>query len=292
MQKTIKSIRAILLAIVLAVGVFVTTAAPVYAAVPTLTKEVNPGDLYPGVTFITENSATINFTSDIEINFYSATYVAPGPGFSIGNEQDIIDGLTAVATTSGSEVGTMGSTISGLSPGTSYITYLVAEDYANPGDFSNILTFTFTTLGTAGGTYTVTSGANQSWKQGSGVDLVFISDGDFAKFTGIKVDGAAVAAANYTAVSGSTVVTLKAAYLATLPLGARTLEFVFTDGSVSTGFTILTSTGGGGGGAAATTGVSPKTDDATGGNMFLLVMMLLLAAGAVYTGRKAVKAKR
>ena len=57
--------------------------------------------------------------------------------------------------------------------------------------------------------YKITEGANSSWKQNSDDTLKFVANGDFSKFTGVKLDGTLVAADKYTAVSGSTVITLK-----------------------------------------------------------------------------------
>ena len=58
--------------------------------------------------------------------------------------------------------------------------------------------------------------------------------------TGVKVDGQLVDAKNYTAVSGSTIVTLSADYLKTLSAGNHTLTVVFNDGDCSTNFTVQT----------------------------------------------------
>jgi len=87
--------------------------------------------------------------------------------------------------------------------------------------------------------YTITSGANQSWRKGTIAGVTIISDGDFADFIGIKVDGVLVDTTNYTATAGSTITTMKAAYLETLALGAHTVELVFAEGTVQTGLTIL-----------------------------------------------------
>lgn len=86
------------------------------------------------------------------------------------------------------------------------------------------------------GTFGILEGADQTWK-GSG-SLTIKANGDFAKFTGIKVDGTVVDVSHYDAKSGSTVVTLKESYLATLSAGVHTLTFVYDDGEVSTHFMI------------------------------------------------------
>lgn len=86
--------------------------------------------------------------------------------------------------------------------------------------------------------YKITEGANGTWTQNSDGTLTIIANGDFAKFTGIKVDGKLIDESNYTAFSGSTVVTLKAEYLKTLSAGTHEVTFVYTDGECSTNLEI------------------------------------------------------
>ena len=287
MQKTIKSIRAILLAIVLAVGVFAVIPAPVYAVAPTLTPSATP------VTNITETEAFVNWTLNTNgvglANFYIVAYIessSPQPT----TEQQIVDTATNSSpigspvytdVDSGSDF-SASSRISGLPPATGIIVYVVAQATDGSLDFSNILTFTFKTWPT------ITSAASFSCVAGTGgsFDLTALGTG----------------AINWTLSGAPAGVSLGSPLLIvapTVPAGVYnfTVTATSTLGSTSQNFTLTvtsvgTSGGGGGGGAAATTGVSPKTDDATGGNMFLFVMMLLLAAGAVYTGRKVAKANK
>lgn len=86
--------------------------------------------------------------------------------------------------------------------------------------------------------YKITKGTNGVWKQNSNDTLTFRANGDFSKFTGIKVDGITVPADKYTAASGSTVITLKKAYLGTLSVGKHTLSVVYSDGECGTEFEI------------------------------------------------------
>lgn len=86
--------------------------------------------------------------------------------------------------------------------------------------------------------YKVIEGANGTWKQNSDGTLTFRANGEFSKFTGVKVDDQLVDAKNYTAISGSTIVTLSADYLKTLSTGNHTLTVVFNDGDCSTNFTV------------------------------------------------------
>lgn len=86
--------------------------------------------------------------------------------------------------------------------------------------------------------YRIVEGANGTWTQNSDGTLVFRANGDFSKFTGVKVDGTLIDAKNYTAVSGSTVITLKADYLKTLSAGTHKITVVYTDGECSANFEV------------------------------------------------------
>ena len=86
--------------------------------------------------------------------------------------------------------------------------------------------------------YKIIEGANGVWVQNSTDSLVFRASGDFSGFIGVKVDGNAITADKYTAASGSTVVTLKTAFLAGLSLGKHILSVVYTDGECNTEFEI------------------------------------------------------
>ena len=86
--------------------------------------------------------------------------------------------------------------------------------------------------------YAITEGTGSSYALQSGNSLTVRGNGDFSKFTGIKVDGVQIGAENYEAKSGSTIVTLKSSYLDTLTAGTHSLEILWTDGSASTAFAI------------------------------------------------------
>ena len=94
----------------------------------------------------------------------------------------------------------------------------------------------------SGGTtadYKIIEGANGTWTQNSDGTLTVRANGEFSKFDGVKVDGKLlIAGKDYTAKSGSTIVTLSKDYLATLPVGNHSLTVVFNDGECSTDFTV------------------------------------------------------
>ena len=95
-----------------------------------------------------------------------------------------------------------------------------------------------TTGGGSTADYKIIEGANGSWTQNSDGTLTVRANGEFSKFTGVKVDGKLIDSKNYTAKSGSTIVTLSKDYLATLPVGNHSLTVVFNDGECSTDFTV------------------------------------------------------
>lgn len=140
--------------------------------------------------------------------------------------------------------------------------------------------------------YEILSGDGNKYITDSKEDLVFKANGDFTKFTGIKVDGVSVDARYYTAVSGSTIVTLKNEYLATLSVGKHTLEITYTDGAAFCSFEVTKSSvplDGNAGGESSEppksveekpTKKAAKTSDDTAS---LLWMLLLVGAGIVMT---------
>ena len=87
--------------------------------------------------------------------------------------------------------------------------------------------------------YTVIGGADSKWNAADGTDLEVRADGEFAKFDHIKVDGVKVDAMHYDVREGSTIVTLKRAFLSTLGEGSHNLTFVYKDGGeASTSFAV------------------------------------------------------
>ena len=87
--------------------------------------------------------------------------------------------------------------------------------------------------------YTITKGDNAKWTLKSAKALSFTASGDFDKFVGVSVDGVRISDSHYSAKKGSTVITLKSAYLNTLKAGKHTIAIHFTDGTAEGSFTIL-----------------------------------------------------
>ena len=84
----------------------------------------------------------------------------------------------------------------------------------------------------------IIEGANGEWQKGTKDGLSFTSNAAFAHFQKVQVDGKDLDASNYTVKEGSTIVTLKAAYLKTLSAGKHTLSIVSDTGTATTEFTI------------------------------------------------------
>ncbi len=146
-----------------------------------------------------------------------------------------------------------------------------------------------------GQVYSYTSGAAQSVSTDS--NALFVVDAIFDKFLQVKVDGAVVDPANYISESGSTKVTLKAAYLTTLTPGSHTLEVLFTDGIAATTFTVSAAGGsnpGAPGSGSAAPSVPADTGDATGIALWysLAAIGLLGAAAVLLLGKKHLFSKK
>ena len=84
--------------------------------------------------------------------------------------------------------------------------------------------------------YEVTEGANQEYIITKNSEAKFIINADFRMFDGGKVyvDEELVDPNNYTAESGSTIITLKKEYVDKLSIGKHTLKVVFSDGGQAT----------------------------------------------------------
>lgn len=126
--------------------------------------------------------------------------------------------------------------------------------------------------------YKIINGAKGTWNGSTTEGLTIRGDGDFAKFAGVRVDGNWIPSAHYEAKSGSTIVTLKPSYLASLAEGEHTVDIMWIDDSASTTFTVAANT------AAAQPELDsvPKTGEGVMG--WMPEILLLAAAGLVTFG--------
>ena len=79
--------------------------------------------------------------------------------------------------------------------------------------------------------YDVTSGNGSTWAENGNDGLTFTANGYHKKFAGITINGAVVDKNHYDVKEGSTIITLKAEFLQSLPAGEYTLLIQYTDGS-------------------------------------------------------------
>ena len=126
--------------------------------------------------------------------------------------------------------------------------------------------------------YKIIDGTKSTWNGSTTEGLTIRGDGDFAKFAGVRVDGNWIPSAHYEAKSGSTIVTLKPSYLASLSEGEHTVDIMWIDDSASTTFTVAANT------AATQSELDsvPKTGEGVMG--WMPEILLLAAAGLVTFG--------
>ena len=205
------------------------------------------------------------------------------------------EGATIYYTTDGSEPTITGGTtkqytapilVTGIE-GQSITTTIKAIAVKNGMQDSSVETFTYTIqIPVAKYTYQIIDGANSSWTHDSDGNITIRGNGDFSKFTGVKVDGNLIDKSNYTAKEGSTIITLKASYLNTLSAGTHTVEILWTDGSANTTFTIKANTS-----DDKPSSGTDKKDDApkTGDNtpsVWLFILSILSGTGLIITVKK------
>ena len=84
----------------------------------------------------------------------------------------------------------------------------------------------------------IIEGKGQSVTEGEKKELSFTSNAAFSDFIRVELDGKTLDEKNYTVKEGSTVVTLKADYVATLSVGEHTIGIVSESGTATTTFTV------------------------------------------------------
>ena len=128
----------------------------------------------------------------------------------------------------------------------------------------------------------IIKGKGQSITAGEKKALTFRSDAAFSDFIRVVFDGKNLDEKNYTVKEGSTVVTLKADYVATLSAGEHTICIVSESGTATTTFTVN-----------AKAVVDNDTDPSpTGDNSHMALWIALLAASAFGLAGTAVYSKR
>lgn len=118
----------------------------------------------------------------------------------------------------------------------------------------------------------IIKGNDGTWIQNSKDGLSFTSNAEFDDFLKVMVDGKDLDPSNYTVAEGSTVVTLKADYLATLSVGKHTIAIVSKSGTAGTIFTIN----------AAESGGDVEESTKTGGsnNLFGCIVLLFVTSAS------------
>ena len=116
-------------------------------------------------------------------------------------------------------------------------------------------------------------GQGQSIVAGENKEVSFTSNAAFSDFIRVELDGKTLDEKYYTVKEGSTVVTLKADYVATLSAGEHTIGVVSTNGTATTTFTVKAKA------AADNDTDSPQTGDNS--HMALWLAVLLVSGGTL-----------
>ncbi len=130
---------------------------------------------------------------------------------------------------------------------TDYTTNVESVDMSAIGDKTLTITYTKNgetrtddiTVRVSKMSYLITNGEGSVHTIGSNKNITVRENGEFAKFSVVKIDGSVVDDSNYTAKEGSTIIILKEAYLDTLSVGTHTVEIEWVDGSAYTEFSVI-----------------------------------------------------
>ena len=86
--------------------------------------------------------------------------------------------------------------------------------------------------------YVIISEFDPIWVADGNESMVIHIDADVSNFCEVRINGRPLESGHYTLSDGSTIVTLKPEYLATLPAGEYAMEIIFTNGSAEATFHI------------------------------------------------------
>lgn len=129
----------------------------------------------------------------------------------------------------------------------------------------------------------IPSETGKSYATDSEGAITFHVKADHNKFSGVKVDDVLISKDNYETWEGSTYVKLKSDYAKTLSVGDHKITFVYTDGEISTSFTLANS--------ESTASASSRLKTGDNSNVVLVVSLIAVSALGVlivlmYTKKK------
>ena len=140
--------------------------------------------------------------------------------------------------------------------------------------------------------YKIIEGADGTYTANTDGTYTIRANGEFSKFVSVEMDGKVVDSKNYTAKSGSTIITFSKEYMSSLSAGKHTVKVNFTDGSAETTLTV----------AQKDTKDTGKTDVGkksvsksakTGDNSNLIAWFILLVASVCILGSlRAIRRQR
>ena len=132
-------------------------------------------------------------------------------------------------------------------------------------------------------TYKIIEGADGTYTINADGTYTIRANGEFSKFVSVEMDGKVLNSKNYTAKSGSTIITFSKEYMSSLSAGKHTVKVNFTDGSAETTLTVAqkdTKDTGKTDAGKKPASKSPKTGD----NSNLIAWFILLAASVCIVG--------
>ena len=141
-------------------------------------------------------------------------------------------------------------------------------------------------------TYKIIEGADGTYTINADGTYTIRANGEFSKFVSVEMDGKVVDGKNYTAKSGSTIITFSKEYMSSLSAGKHTVKVNFTDGSAETTLTVAqkdTKDTGKTDAGKKPASKSPKTGD----NSNLIAWFILLVASVCILGSlRAIRRQR